>query len=113
MLYLGGLRAAGVLTYGHEAAAPADYDFDGFLTKNGLVTGSGEIRMSPKKLRDTFGRKDLQLRTQDGRLLSLQFSDNSCVQQATPPMWMLPADYCRPSIGRVDACCCDHGIARD
>ncbi|ACK50027.1 hypothetical protein Msil_1058 [Methylocella silvestris BL2] len=75
MLYLGGLRGAGILTYGGETAGPADYDFDGFLTKNGEVAGSGEIRMSPKALRGAFGRKDLRLRTEDGRVLSLQFSD--------------------------------------
>ncbi len=75
MLYLGGLRGAGVLTYGNETAARADYDFDGFLTQNGQVTGSGEIRMSREALSDAFGRKDIQLRTDDGRLLRLQFSD--------------------------------------
>jgi hypothetical protein len=75
MQYLGGLRGAGILTYGDETGARADYDFDGFLTKNGQVTGSGEIRMSPAVLRKAFGRNDLQLLTDDGRRLSLQFSD--------------------------------------
>src|SRR3546814_12251975 len=50
-------------------------DFDGFRTKPGQVTASGEVRMSPKTLRDVFGRKDLQLLTDDGRLLSLRFSE--------------------------------------
>jgi hypothetical protein len=75
MQYLGGLRGAGVLTYGDETAARADYDFDGFLTKSGQVTGSGEIRMCREALREAFGRNDLQLLTEDGRRLSLQFSD--------------------------------------
>ena len=75
MHHLGALRGAGVLTCGGETVARADYDFDGFLTKLGQVTGSGEIRMSPEALREVFGRKDLQLLTDDGRLLSLRFSE--------------------------------------
>ncbi|MGP0059039.1 MAG: hypothetical protein ACLPID_07125 [Beijerinckiaceae bacterium] len=75
MHYLGGLCGAGVLTCGDETVARADYDFDGFLTKRGEVTGCGEIRMSPEVLREVFGRNDLQLRTDDGRLLSLRFSE--------------------------------------
>ena len=40
-----------------------------------MAAGCGEIRMSPKALREVFGRKDIQLLTDDGRLLSLQFSE--------------------------------------
>jgi len=75
MQYLGGLSGAGVLTCGEETLARADYEFDGFLTNRGQVTGCGEIRMAPEALRDAFGRKDLFLRTDDGRLLSLRFSE--------------------------------------
>ena len=75
MHYLGGLRGAGVVTCGDETVARADYDFDGFLTKPGEVAASGEIRMLPKALRDVFGRKNLQLLTDDGRRLSLRFSE--------------------------------------
>jgi len=75
MHYLGGLRGAGILTCGDETVARVDYDFDGFLTKPGHVSGCGEIRMSPEVLREVFGRKDLQLLTDDARLLSLRFSE--------------------------------------
>jgi hypothetical protein len=75
MQYLGGLRGAGVLKRGGDAFARADYDFDGYLTKPGQVSGCGEIRMPPEALREVFGRNDLQLLTDDGRLLSLQFSE--------------------------------------
>jgi hypothetical protein len=75
MHYLGGLRGAGVLTCGEETLARADYEFDGFLTNRGEVTGCGEIRMSPEALRAAFGRKDLFLQTDDGRRLGLRFSE--------------------------------------
>jgi hypothetical protein len=75
MHYLGGLRGVGTLTSGDETVARANYDFDGYLMKPGQVAVSGEIRMTPKALRDVFGRKDLQLLTDDGRLFSLRFSE--------------------------------------
>jgi hypothetical protein len=75
MHFLGGLRGAGTVTCGDETLARADYDFDGFLTKPGQITASGEIRMSPEALRDLIGRKNLKLLTDDGRLLSLRFSE--------------------------------------
>jgi hypothetical protein len=75
MQYLGGLRGAGILTCEGKTVARANYDFDGFLTKPGQVAASGEIRMLPKALRDAFGRKNLQLLTDDGRRLSLRFSE--------------------------------------
>jgi hypothetical protein len=75
MHYLGGLRGAGILTCGDQTIARADYDFDGFLTKPGEVTCSGEIRMPCEALRQVFGRRDLRLLTDDGRHLSLQFSE--------------------------------------
>lgn len=75
MRYLGGLRGAGDLTCGDETLGRADYDFDGFLAKAGKVMCCGEIRAAPELLRDVFGRRDLGLRTDDGRLLSLHFSE--------------------------------------
>lgn len=75
MLYLGGLCGAGDLIGEEGMIARADYDFDGFLTKPGLVIGCGEIRMSRDAMKDAFGRKNLQLRTDDGRLLQLRFSE--------------------------------------
>ena len=75
MQYLGGLCGAGILTRGNETVTPADYDFDGFLTEPDKVTCCGEIRLPPQALREVFGRKDLQLLTEEGRLLSLRFSE--------------------------------------
>jgi hypothetical protein len=75
MQYLGGIQGAGSLTCGRETIARAAYDFDGFLTKPGQIVGSGEIRMAPEALRGVFGRKDLHLLTDNGRRLSLRFSE--------------------------------------
>lgn len=75
MYYLGGLRGAGILTCGDRTVARVDYEFDGFLTRPGQVTGCGEVRMSPEALRKVFGRKDLRLLTDDGRTLTLRFSE--------------------------------------
>ncbi|WP_274425585.1 hypothetical protein [Chelativorans sp. YIM 93263] len=75
MQYLGGIHGAGVLKCGGKTLTRADYDFDGFLRKPGEIVGSGEIRMPPDTLRQVFGREDLQLLTDDGRLLSLRFSE--------------------------------------
>ncbi len=75
MHYLGGLRGVGNLTWGDEAEARADYEFDGFLAKPGQVMCSGEIRLAPEILRNVFGRRDVQLVTDDGRRLSLRFSE--------------------------------------
>ena len=75
MRYLGRLHGAGVLICEGETFARADYDFDGFLTKPGHVTGAGEIRATPEALKEVFGRKGLQLQTDDGRVLTLRFSE--------------------------------------
>jgi len=75
MLYLGGLRGSGILKCGDQKVTRVDYEFDGFLTRPGQVAGSGEIRMSPGVLRKVFGRKVLQLLTDDGRTLTLRFSE--------------------------------------
>ncbi|HEY0121978.1 MAG TPA: hypothetical protein VGC14_09480, partial [Rhizobium sp.] len=57
----------------------ASYDFDGFFTKTLGVTTCGEIRLANAVLRDVFGRRNLQLLTDDGRLLDLKFSDKQAV----------------------------------
>lgn len=75
MQYLGGIHGAGALQAGDKTLARADFDFDGYLMKPGQVTSCGEIRMAPEALREVFGRKDLRLLTDDGRLLSIQFSE--------------------------------------
>ncbi|MHC5653372.1 hypothetical protein [Stappia sp.] len=75
MRHLGGLQGSGVLKCGNKIFARADYDLDGFLRKPGEVVGSGDIRMDSVTLRQVFGRKDLHLLTDDGRLLRIRFSE--------------------------------------
>ena len=74
MQYLGVMRGGGTLTGGEEPMGRVDYDIDGFLNKPGEVVGSGEIRMSAEALNHAFGRLDLRLTTDDGRVLSVRFS---------------------------------------
>ncbi|WP_208948494.1 hypothetical protein [Segnochrobactrum spirostomi] len=75
MDYLGGLRGTGVLLCEGASVAQAHYDFDGYLSSSGKVTSCGEIRLPASTLRDVFGRSDLRLRTAEGRLLNLRFSE--------------------------------------
>jgi len=73
--YLGRLGGAGSVRIDGETVARAAYDFDGFATPHGGVTGSGEIRLKPSDLEAVFGRPGVQLLTDDGRLLDLKFSE--------------------------------------
>lgn len=75
MQYLGALRGAGTLTSAGEAAGRVDYEFDCFIGPKGEVTGGGEIRMPSAELKEIFGRRGLQLLTDDGQLFSLRFTD--------------------------------------
>lgn len=77
MRYLGGLTGRGVLKYDGEEIAHAFYDFDTFLKKSGDVTSCGEIGASSAALQGVFGRKDIQLLTEDDRLLDLKFSQKA------------------------------------
>ena len=78
--YLGRLAGAGSVRIGGETVARAAYDFDGFATPRGGVTGSGELKLAPSDLEAVFGRPGVQLLTDDGRLLDLKFSE-----KALPP----------------------------
>ncbi len=75
MRYLGRLHGLGVVTHENRDIGRAAYDIDGFAVHPHGVTGSGEIRLGPKDLARVFGRRDIRLRTDDGRLLDLRFSD--------------------------------------
>jgi hypothetical protein len=76
MKYLGGLRGEGKLTLGDQELGAVDYELDGYATPpTGGVVASGEIRTTPAVLRKVFGRRDLKLVTESGRLLGLRFSD--------------------------------------
>ena len=74
MRYLGRISGHGVLQCNGEHIARASYDFDGFVKKPIGVTCCGEIQLSAAVLKDVFGRRDIQLLTDDGRLLNLTFS---------------------------------------
>ncbi len=75
MRYLGRMSGNGVLKCAGQDIARAAFDIEGYLKKPAGVTGSGEIRLACTVLKDVFGRKDVQLLTDDGRLLDLRFSD--------------------------------------
>lgn len=79
MRYLGGLSGYGALTCSGEHIARVSYDFDGFFREPVGVTCCGEIQLSAAALKGVFGRRDLQLLTDDGRLLDLTFSEKALV----------------------------------
>jgi hypothetical protein len=74
MHYLGRISGYGVLQCNGEHIARASYDFDGFFKKPVGVTCCGEIQLPAAILKDVFGRRDIQLLTDEGRLLDLTFS---------------------------------------
>jgi hypothetical protein len=75
MRYLGGISGSGVLKCNGEEIARATYDFDSFLKEPAGVTSCGEIRLAATALKGVFGRKDVQLLTDNGRLFNLRFSE--------------------------------------
>ena len=77
MDYLGNISGEGELIQHGKDLARAYYDFDGYFTKHAGVTCNGELRCSAEVLGAIFGLASLQLRTDDGRLLELQFSSKS------------------------------------
>jgi hypothetical protein len=75
MRYIGGISGTGVLKCGGEEIARVSYELDGFQIEPIGVTRSGELRISSDALKDVFGRNDVQLITDDGRVFDLRFSD--------------------------------------
>ena len=75
--YLGRLAGAGSVRIGGETVARASYDFEGFAMRDGGVTGSGELKLTPFDLAAVFGRPSVQILTDDGRLLDLKFSEET------------------------------------
>jgi hypothetical protein len=74
MQYLGALRGSGTVSCDGKPMGAATFEFDGYLTRPGEVVASGELRMAPDMLNEVFGRRDVVLRTEDGRALSIRFS---------------------------------------
>lgn len=75
MHYLGGISGNGVLICNGKEVARASYDFDGYLRPPTGIISCGEIQLCASTLHDVFGRDDVQIRTDDGRILDLRFSD--------------------------------------
>ena len=75
MRYLGGISGEGLLKCEGKEIARVSYELDGFYTTSNGVTRSGELRISADALKSVFGRRDVQLVTDDGRVFDLTFSD--------------------------------------
>lgn len=75
MRYIGGISGTGMLKCGGEDVAPVSYELDGFYVEPKGITRSGELRVDAEALKGVFGRKDVQLVTEDGRIFDLTFSD--------------------------------------
>jgi len=80
MRYLGNISGTGMVTCDGEAVGRASYEFDGYFGKPMGVMSSGEIRMLPAVLEALFARTGVQLRTEDGHVLTLRFTE-----KALPP----------------------------
>ena len=74
MRHLGRLSGSGTLSCEGVVLGVADFEIDGYCLKPDEVVGSGEIRMAPADLDQAFGRGNLVLTTDDGRILALRFS---------------------------------------
>lgn len=83
MRYLGRLSGNGLLKCNDEEIARAVYDFELFFRKPLGVTSCGEIRLEPAALKEVFGRKGVQLLTDDGRLLDLAFSEKELLSTSS------------------------------
>lgn len=82
MRYLGSLSGSGIVICDGKEVGRAAYDFDGFLQPKIGITSSGEIRVEAGILQSVFGRNDIQLRTDDGRVFALRFSEKKLLAAA-------------------------------
>ncbi len=83
MKYMCALSGSGTVKCNGKPVSRASYDFDCFFQPPNGVTSSGEIRLSAGALGDVFGRKDIQLLTDDGRLLDIRFSEKALPAAST------------------------------
>jgi len=80
MRYLGKMSGRGVITCDGETVGQAGYEFEAFFNaKPKGVTTSGEITLPPGTLATVFGRKKVQLLTDDGKRLDLRFSAKALI----------------------------------
>ncbi len=70
----GGISGEGTLVQRGKDLARAFHDLDGYLTRNSDLTCNSELRCSARVLGAIFQLANLQLRTDDGRVLELQSS---------------------------------------
>jgi hypothetical protein len=75
--YLGGLSGRGEIIHNGMKIAPATFDLDGYYRAAAGVSGCGEIRMRADVLKSVFGRRDLQLLTEQGQVFDIIFSDTA------------------------------------
>jgi len=75
MKYLGNISGRGVLQHEGVEFADATYELEGYVQRAGSVTGSGEIGLAAAALQSVIDQPNLQLRTTNGHLLDIKFSD--------------------------------------
>lgn len=84
MKYLGALRGRGTLISADEELGVATYEMDGYLMRpGGEVVASGELRMAAQDLAHAFGQRQLRLRTDEGRELTVRFSARKLAAAST------------------------------
>jgi hypothetical protein len=98
--YLGGLSGRGDIIQNGQKIAPARFDLDGYYRAAAGVSGCGEIRLRADHLKSVFGRRDLQLLTEQGQVFDISFSDSnlpasSCVAHIDVSGKMEPDDWRR------------------
>ena len=74
--HLGMLRGHGTMSRNGIALGAAAFEIDGYCPKPGDVVGSGEITMGSAELDHAFGHREVQLTTEDGRVLAMRFTGN-------------------------------------
>jgi hypothetical protein len=74
MSHLGSLRGIGQLSCAAGDMGPVEYDLDGYITGAGEIIASGEILVATEHLQLAYGRPDVTLTTEAGRVLTVRFS---------------------------------------
>lgn len=96
--YLGRLSGRGDIIHTGKKVASAAFELDGYYRAAAGVSGCGEIRLRAETLKSLFGRRDLQLMTEQGQVFDILFSDamlpeESCVAHIDLTGMLDPADW--------------------
>lgn len=78
--YLGGISGSGTLCCDGRDLARASYAFDGYLESSRTILASGEVRAPAGALNRIVGRRDVKLRTDDGRVMTIKLSEQSLAE---------------------------------